>query len=343
MSTTHCPTTLIVIGLVATFLTTAANERSRHVSSQDVRTNLEISNFIKLATINLFGQTPLKSVIIQNTASDYEDPTTLPSTDTSDNTENSVSPPENQTNSMVSDSDDDLSSSETNNTIDTDSQTSSTSKPSMKPLPPKPVPSELDQINATFNSFFYRQRHKAYEAEKNETRAGIVDHFKSLDFEIVKQEFVIRNEPGVNLIGIMPGRYRGTIDDSLILVGGHYDTVEKSPGVEDNGAGSVAVLETARALAPFRNRLNSTILFVLFDLEERGLWGSIAFVREYLVPFELKAKAITFVGAFIADMVLTWDQTPNSQRIPADVAAVSSSINFYDHHHISRWKRHFPK
>lgn len=83
--------------------------------------------------------------------------------------------------------------------------------------------------------------------------------------------FQKRGDKGHNIVGIYPGTYRNTTKkhlDSILVIGAHYDTVPKSPGVDDNGSGSVAVLELARLLHKHQCKLNMTIIFVLFDMEE---------------------------------------------------------------------------
>lgn len=57
--------------------------------------------------------------------------------------------------------------------------------------------------------------------------------------------------------------------DSIILIGAHYDTVEDCNGINDNGSGSILLLELAKALSSLRYKLKHTIIFVWFDLEEQ--------------------------------------------------------------------------
>lgn len=74
---------------------------------------------------------------------------------------------------------------------------------------------------------------------------------------------------GHNLIGIWPGNNRNSSDkESILVIGAHYDTVPNSIGIEDNASGSTAVLELARLLQKYKCSLNTTIIFVLFDMEE---------------------------------------------------------------------------
>ena len=54
--------------------------------------------------------------------------------------------------------------------------------------------------------------------------------------------------------------------DEIILIGAHYDSVESSPGANDNGSGVAAMLEIARAFATLQPE--RTVRFVAFVNEE---------------------------------------------------------------------------
>ena len=90
---------------------------------------------------------------------------------------------------------------------------------------------------------------------------------------------------GANIVGVLPGTNWGTMSDRPIVVGAHWDTVPYTPGYDDNGSGVVAVLETASALINAKcHRNKHSIIFVLFDLEELGCFGSLEFIRSFLMP-----------------------------------------------------------
>ncbi len=78
-----------------------------------------------------------------------------------------------------------------------------------------------------------------------------------------------------------------------ILLGAHYDSVERSPGADDNATSLSTVLEAARLLTAATPR---TLKLVFFDLEEIGLLGSQAFIADPVQQDNLK-------GAVILDMV----------------------------------------
>ncbi len=82
------------------------------------------------------------------------------------------------------------------------------------------------------------------------------------------QKNVIATKPGVNA----PNRF--------VILDGHYDSIVFdgtdpmvfAPGVDDNGTGIAGVLEMARILNNLET--NVTFVFIAFDAEEWGLYGS---------------------------------------------------------------------
>ena len=52
--------------------------------------------------------------------------------------------------------------------------------------------------------------------------------------------------PGINIIGQLPGRYTGSPEDKIVLIGSHYDSVDTTPGVDDNGSGMTALLQALK-------------------------------------------------------------------------------------------------
>ena len=81
-----------------------------------------------------------------------------------------------------------------------------------------------------------------------------------------------------NVIATKPGIL---YPDSVIVVGGHYDSIVYdegsnwwvwAPGANDNASGVVAVMEAARILANVD--LNCTVKFCCWDAEEIGLFGA---------------------------------------------------------------------
>lgn len=189
----------------------------------------------------------------------------------------------------------------------------------------------ISQMNETFNEMFSRPRNQDYSLDlKEKARENILSRFKEYGLEANIQSFTATKNgiqyKGKNLIGILPGKYRNTKGkDMLVVVAAHYDTVRNSPGVDDNGSGMVAVLEVARLISAMP-QLNHSLMFVAFDLEENGLLGSMSFVKEYLIPRELIDGQAKFLGAYVIDMALNYESSENSQKIPSDMAEVSTLL-----------------
>ena len=59
----------------------------------------------------------------------------------------------------------------------------------------------------------------------------------------------------MNIIGRLPGRYTETRDDKMVLIGSHYDTVQTSPGVDDNGSGITALLQAIKLFTSPGNKI----------------------------------------------------------------------------------------
>jgi carboxypeptidase Q len=80
--------------------------------------------------------------------------------------------------------------------------------------------------------------------------------------------------------------------DEFVIIGGHLDSWDLATGSTDNGTGSIAVLEAARALAKLQLKPKRTIRFVLFSGEEQGLYGSQEYVKAHQSELEKVSAAL---------------------------------------------------
>ena len=80
-----------------------------------------------------------------------------------------------------------------------------------------------------------------------------------------------------NVVATREGR---DADAAGVLLMAHYDSVPCGPGASDDGMGTSAVMEAARAIAA-GPQLRRTVVVVLTDGEEEGLLGAEAFVRSH--------------------------------------------------------------
>ena len=75
-----------------------------------------------------------------------------------------------------------------------------------------------------------------------------------------------------NVIAELPGKN----EDNVVMAGAHLDSVIEGPGINDNGSGSAALLETALMMANLNPQ--NTLRFAWWAGEEQGLVGSADYV-----------------------------------------------------------------
>ncbi len=120
---------------------------------------------------------------------------------------------------------------------------------------------------------------------------GLLD---AAGFQTRQQSFTYNGTTGYNLIADWPG---GDTADTL-MIGGHLDSVTAGPGINDNGTGSAAILETALAVARTGFQPGRHLRFAWWGAEELGLRGSRAYVNSLTAT---QRRAIT--GYLNFDMV----------------------------------------
>ncbi len=82
-----------------------------------------------------------------------------------------------------------------------------------------------------------------------------------------------------NILADIPGTSRS---GEYVMAGAHLDSWVAADGAVDNAAGSAVVMEAARILKALGVRPKRTIRFALWNGEEQGLLGSLAYVEKYL-------------------------------------------------------------
>lgn len=76
--------------------------------------------------------------------------------------------------------------------------------------------------------------------------------------------------------------------DNCIMVGAHSDSVGAGPGINDDGSGTLSLLEVATALTKFR--VNNCVRFGWWSAEEEGLVGSNAYANSLSEEENLKIR-----------------------------------------------------
>jgi hypothetical protein len=97
------------------------------------------------------------------------------------------------------------------------------------------------------------------------------DYIESIFLEngyaVQRQAFSCYGQEVSNLIAEKPG-----IEEAIVVIGAHYDTVPGTPGADDNASAVAGMLEMARLFRASSNRMH--LIFVAFVNEEPPCFGS---------------------------------------------------------------------
>ncbi|MGW4722202.1 M28 family metallopeptidase [Streptomyces sp. NPDC004291] len=100
------------------------------------------------------------------------------------------------------------------------------------------------------------------------------------------QTFTTSGATGYNLIADWPGGD----PNQVLMAGSHLDSVSSGPGINDNGSGSAAILETALAVSRAGYQPSKHLRFAWWGAEELGLVGSKYYVNNLPTTERSKIK-----------------------------------------------------
>ncbi|WP_199192821.1 M28 family peptidase [Allosphingosinicella deserti] len=125
---------------------------------------------------------------------------------------------------------------------------------------------------------------QALEASASHIETGL----QGLGYAVQRQPFAVGGLEVRNIEAVLDPARPAT---ETLVVGAHYDSWGESPGANDNGSGTAAVLELARLLVDLRGRSALRIRFVLFVNEEPPYFrtremGSLVYARRLVASGE---------------------------------------------------------
>ena len=103
----------------------------------------------------------------------------------------------------------------------------------------------------------------------------------------VAVDATVRTTNTFNVLADTPGGRA----DRMVVVGAHLDSVPEGPGINDNGSGTSAILETALQMAELGITPTNKVRFAFWGGEEDGLIGSTYYVSQ-LSARALKQHAV---------------------------------------------------
>ena len=145
-----------------------------------------------------------------------------------------------------------------------------------------------------------------------EQAGGYIAHqFQTLGLAVSREEVLFKEATSHNIFGLKKGTDPST---GTFILGAHYDSVQGTPGADDNASAVAALLEVARCLQ--ETPVKGSILFTAFTLEEYGFIGS----RQMAARVKESGDPI-ITGMISLEMLGYRTREPGSQTYPPYIDA----------------------
>ena len=119
------------------------------------------------------------------------------------------------------------------------------------------------------------------------TANWIESYYKDLGYSIIQRDSFTYN--GKKLCNLIIDKEGTETPDKYVYLTSHYDT-KNGPGANDNGSGTVILMEAARILKSIP--IKTSLRFCHFSAEENGLIGSTHYVNTIAVPQRIDIKIV---------------------------------------------------
>jgi Zn-dependent M28 family amino/carboxypeptidase len=183
------------------------------------------------------------------------------------------------------------------------------------------VPVDRNQLNKDLQRLVGERHPFSSAVHLQETEAYLHRQFSEAGLIVTKQPFQALGGTYHNVIGTALPDHGPSQSAPPLIVAAHFDTVQGSPGADDNASALAVLLHIIRQVRAMT--LTRPIRFIAFNLEEENLLGSSA----YTALLRKRREAIQ--GAIVLECVGYASHQPDSQTIPPGVPiAVPTIGNF---------------
>ncbi len=185
---------------------------------------------------------------------------------------------------------------------------------------------EGDEKEIKFESSGLEERLRGHVVRLSESRVGrniiaadsltparnyIANQFKSIGFNPEYQSYDIEGDEYSNIIIDIPSSVKGA---PVLIVGAHYDSVENSPGANDNASGVAALIEIGRYFS-INQPLHNHLRLIAFANEEPPFFhtdemGSLIYAKT------LSGKDETVLGMISLETIGYYTEAKGSQKYP---------------------------
>jgi len=130
-------------------------------------------------------------------------------------------------------------------------------------------------------------------AQVRQSETMVARDLPGLTVRVALSQETLSETSAPNTVGILEGS-DPQLKNEYVVFSAHMDHIGIRPGqpdsisngADDDGSGTVGILQLAEAFAKAENRPRRSLLFITVSGEEKGLWGSAHFADHPTVPLE---------------------------------------------------------
>lgn len=150
----------------------------------------------------------------------------------------------------------------------------------------------------------------------NQSADWIEKNLKEFGYQVSRQKFKVRNLDCHNIIAEKKGISQ---PKKIIIVGAHYDSVEGTPGANDNGSGTACLMVLADRFKKLKT--DYTLRFVAFTNEEPPYFQQEDQMGSWVYARKCRKDNDNIVGVISLETMGYFSNAPNSQNYPPPISS----------------------
>ena len=191
--------------------------------------------------------------------------------------------------------------------------------PDALPMPRAEAPELAERLREHVTAIASRPHNVAHPAELEAAARYIEDQLAHLGYEVERQGYTAAGTPVRNIAVTIPAT-RAAPEWGALVVGAHYDSCLDAPGANDNGTGTAALIELARALRRDRP-LSHSIRLVFFVNEEPPFFDTLDMGSRRYAAW-LAERGISVWAMLSLETLGSFSNAPWSQTYPVPFGLV---------------------
>jgi Zn-dependent M28 family amino/carboxypeptidase len=179
------------------------------------------------------------------------------------------------------------------------------------PPPADPVLRDALRRDVTHLARTIGERNVILAKEYAQAADFVEQSLRAAGYSLTRQEYTVEGVVCANIEAELKGTSR-----EVVVIGAHYDSVDGSPGADDNASGVAAMLALARTFAHDSVRPRRTIRFVAFANEEPPNFMTVH-MGSYVYAKRCHDRGETIAAMLSLESLGYYTDVPHSQQYPA--------------------------